>query len=175
MWIKFTYRKRLFSWQLLHTSNIVFKNVPPLWLLVPMLRHPGDGPAGKAQKYSSWPPYFSAHNFFSANILNNLSAAYLLFVWMTHSFHESLSNGRMCLYSRTMLNDKQTEHTFSPHILLRNVVLFSLTRSLSTEANHISFTNFCSINSLNQLRCVVIKTRYDWKQVVVPNTDVHFA
>jgi len=35
MWIKFTYRKRLFSWRLLHTSNIVFKNVPPLWFLAP--------------------------------------------------------------------------------------------------------------------------------------------
>jgi len=32
---KFTCRKRLFSWRLLHTSNTVFKNVPPLVILAP--------------------------------------------------------------------------------------------------------------------------------------------
>ena len=36
MWIKLTYRKRLFSWRLLHAFNILLKNVaPPLWFLAP--------------------------------------------------------------------------------------------------------------------------------------------
>jgi len=30
--------------RLLHTSNILFKNVAPLWFLSPLLRNPGDGP-----------------------------------------------------------------------------------------------------------------------------------
>jgi len=40
-------------------------------------------------------------------------AAYLVFC-MTHSSWQSLSNGCMFLYSRTMLSDKQSEHSFSP-------------------------------------------------------------
>jgi len=32
----------------------------------------------------------------------------------THSFWRSLSNGCMFLYTRTMLSDKQSEHSFSP-------------------------------------------------------------
>jgi len=60
-----------------------------------------------------------------------------------------------------MLSDKQTEHSFSFYNFLRNVAFFSLTRSLFTEANDLSFTNFDSIICLKQLRCVVIKIPND--------------
>ena len=42
---------------------------------------------------------------------------YLVFC-MTHSSWQSLSNGCMFLYSRTMLSDKQSEHSFSPTTFL---------------------------------------------------------
>jgi len=35
----------MFGPGLLYTSNIVFKNVPPCDLGLPLLRNPGDGPA----------------------------------------------------------------------------------------------------------------------------------
>ena len=44
MWIKFTCRKRLFSWRLLRKSNILFKKCAPLcdfW--PPLLQNPGEG------------------------------------------------------------------------------------------------------------------------------------
>jgi len=33
------------------------------------------------RKYLSWPPHFSSHHYFSVDILSNLGAGYLLFVW----------------------------------------------------------------------------------------------
>jgi len=57
--------------------------------------------------------YLDHHNVLSVNILSNVTAAYLVYC-MTHSSWRSLSNGCMFLYSRTMLSDKQSEHSFSP-------------------------------------------------------------
>jgi len=79
MWIKFTCRKRLFSWRLLHTSNIVFKNVPPpcdFW--PPLLRHPGDGPLTPVQiftysiKFNICYPLFSQRIYYFLQIRVNL-------------------------------------------------------------------------------------------------------
>jgi len=64
-------------------------------------------------KWRSWPPHFPAHNFLSSNILSNVTAAYLVFC-MTYSSWRSFSNGCVFLYSRTMLSDKQSEHSFNP-------------------------------------------------------------
>jgi len=57
--------------------------------------------------------YLDHHNVLSVNILSNVTAAYLAF-GMTHSSWWSLSNGCMFLYSRTMLSNKQSKHSFSP-------------------------------------------------------------
>jgi len=58
-------------------------------------------------------PHFSFSQQF--DFLSNVTVAYLVFVgYMTHSSWLSLSNGCMFLYSRTMLSDKQSEHSFSP-------------------------------------------------------------
>ena len=35
----------------LYTSNIAFRNVAPLWFLVPLLRNPGDGSECKPRKF----------------------------------------------------------------------------------------------------------------------------
>jgi len=64
-------------------------------------------------KCRSWPTHFSAHTLLSVNILSNVTAADLVFC-MTHSSWRSLLNGCMFWYSRTMLSDKQSEHSFSP-------------------------------------------------------------
>ena len=58
-----------------------------------------------------WPPYFSAHNFLSVDILSNVIADYLL--CMTHlTVLDNLFQMFACVY-RTMISDKQTEHSLN--------------------------------------------------------------
>jgi len=56
-------------------------------------------------------PQFSTSQHF--DFLSNVTAACLVFC-VTHTSWRSFSNGYMFLYSRTILSDKQSEHSFCP-------------------------------------------------------------
>jgi len=55
-------------------------------------------------------PQFSISQHF--DFLSNVTAAYLVFC-MTQSYWQYLSNGCVFISSRTMLIDKQSQHSFS--------------------------------------------------------------
>ena len=87
----------------------------------------------------SWPTHFSAHNFLSVNILSNVTAAYFVFC-ITHRSWRSLSNSCTFLYSRTMLSDKQSEHSFRLQpISVRKCIFLGIEKILPKF--HLAFPN----------------------------------
>jgi len=56
--------------RLLHTSNIIFKNVAPFCFLAPLLRNPGDGPASSANNIFALLKILKVSDLYQLNLEN---------------------------------------------------------------------------------------------------------
>jgi len=83
-------------------------NIQFFWLALALSKHWLKMPVLASTLFG---PQFSFSQHF--DVSNNVTVAYLVCcTW--HSSWRSLSNCCMFLYSRKMLSDKQSEHSFSP-------------------------------------------------------------